>query len=288
FPQYFREKIQACLTLFWTFQAPFFQKASPAELLSNILYRTLSDSLLGYTYIDFCAGAGGPTPFIEQNLNAQLSSPPASPFTEVSNSNGLTSRSSRAVSSYDGPVKFVLTDLHPPINAWTELSKRSDNLSFISESVDAANAPANLNVQGGKKAFRLYNLAFHHFDDDLAKAILRNTIETADGFGIFELQERTISSILTIFAMGFTLFLISPFYFWRSPGQLFFTYVIPIIPFVLVFDGIVSSLRTRSAEEVRALMKECGAPCDNWSFKNGSEQHTWPTGYMTWIIGTKD
>jgi hypothetical protein len=87
--------------------------------------------------------------------------------------------------------------------------------------------------------------------------------------------------------MGLLMFLITPFYFWRSPGHLFFTYVIPILPFVLVVDGYISSLRTRSAEEVQALMERCGASCDGWAIKSGAEQHTFPTGYMTWIIGTK-
>lgn len=88
--------------------------------------------------------------------------------------------------------------------------------------------------------------------------------------------------------MGVMIMFITPFYFWRSPGHLFFTYIIPIIPFVLVFDGYISSLRTRSAEEVQALMKECGASCDGWTVRSGHEQHTWPTGYLTWIVAIKD
>ncbi|KAG4417301.1 hypothetical protein IFR04_009591 [Cadophora malorum] len=296
FPQYLREKVQSCLTLCWTFRVPVLQKASPAQLVASTLYRTLADDVTSYTYVDFCAGAGGPTPFIEKDLNAQLSShTPASPYTASLNASkaALTPRSPHAATSPrtltpdNGAVQFILTDLHPHIPDWTEASKRSENLTFVSDPVDAANAPASLNGKDGRKIFRLYNLAFHHFEDKLGLDILRNTIETADGFGIFELQERTISSLLTIFAMGLLMFLITPFYFWRSPGHLFFTYIIPIIPFVLVFDGYVSSLRTRSAEEVQALMKECGASCDGWTVKNGQEQHTWPTGYMTWVIGIK-
>lgn len=89
-------------------------------------------------------------------------------------------------------------------------------------------------------------------------------------------------------AVGILMFLITPFYFWRSPGHLFFTYIIPIIPFVVFFDGVVSSLRTRSAEEIQDLMKKCGANCDGWTVKSGQEQHTWPTGYMTWFIAVKN
>jgi hypothetical protein len=176
------------------------QKASPAQLVASTLSRTLSDTITAYTYVDFCAGAGGPTPFIEKDLNAQLSSRiPTSPFVSNGHAKGLTPRSPRSVKSgsENGAVKFVLTDLHPHIPDWTEASKRSENLSFVSDSVDAANAPADLNGQDGKKIFRLYNLAFHHFEDKLGSAILNNTIETADGFGHVMLLPSNVYYVLT-------------------------------------------------------------------------------------------
>ena len=83
-------------------------------------------------------------------------------------------------------MKFVLTDLKPHPEAWKALTKKSENLSYVEEAVDAADAPKNLlkNVEGvqGKKVMRLFSLAFHHFDDELAAKILENTAETADGF----------------------------------------------------------------------------------------------------------
>ena len=83
-------------------------------------------------------------------------------------------------------MKFVLTDLKPHPEAWKALTKKSENLSYVTEGVDAANAPKDLlrGVDGvqGKKVMRLFSLAFHHFDDDLAARILDNTAETADGF----------------------------------------------------------------------------------------------------------
>lgn len=104
---------------------------------------------------------------------------------------------------------------------------------------------------------------------------------------IFELQSRTLSSFITITAMGLLFALITPFYFWRDPGHLFFTYVIPIVPFVVVFDGYISSIRMRTPEEIQVLLEECGASTEGWTFESGSEQHTFPTGYMHWFIGTK-
>lgn len=83
-------------------------------------------------------------------------------------------------------VKFVLTDLNPHPQAWKGLAKKSTNLSYVAQGVDAANAPKDLlrGVEGvqGKKVMRLFSLAFHHFDDGLAARILDNTAETADGF----------------------------------------------------------------------------------------------------------
>jgi hypothetical protein len=53
--------------------------------------------------------------------------------------------------------------------------------------VDAARVPRDLigrYRREGKKVFRLFNLAFHHFDDELARRILRDTVDGGDaGFG---------------------------------------------------------------------------------------------------------
>jgi hypothetical protein len=304
-PNYLREKVQSGLTLAWTFRMPVLQKTSPAQLVASTLRRVLASSVTNYTYVDFCAGAGGPTPFIERDLNAQLMLDRQKSSTTA---NRHTTKSSTSANSEEdsGEVKFVLTDLHPHIPEWTKAAAKSEHLSFVSKPVDATNAPTDLIKRDGKKTFRLFFLAFHHFDDPMARDILRNTLETADGFGyitvsvkrvlsadstrdsIFELQERTISSIITVTAMGILMFFISPFYFWRSPGHLFFTYIIPLIPLILVLDGYVSSLRTRTSEEIHELMKECGASADGWTVKSGAAQHTWPTGYMTYVIGVKD
>jgi len=78
----------------------------------------------------------------------------------------------------------VLTDLHPHLDAWTAAAKKSDHLTFAVGSVDAANAPGGLlGDEPDEKVFRLFNLAFHHFDDELGGRILRNSVETAGGFG---------------------------------------------------------------------------------------------------------
>ena len=282
FPPYLRAKVQAGLTLLWTLKLPLVQASSPAALVAKTIHRVLGDNISDYTYVDFCAGAGGPTPFIEKDLNARL---------RHTNSDGHVND---ADDSNNG-IDFVLTDIAPHLEAWEEAAKRSDNIHYISTSVDAANAPRDLlnpftkkgsEFKAKQKVFRLFNLAFHHFEDPLAAKILQNSIDTSDGFGIFELQGRTFSSMITMSLMWPVLLLVSPFYFWNSPGHLFFTYIIPIIPFVIVVDGYTSSLRTRTADEIMALISRNGS-VPGWEFRSGSECHSWPTGEMTYFIGIK-
>ena len=169
--------VQSCLTVAWNFRMPIMQKHSPAQVVSSILYNTLDNSVTEYTYVDFCAGAGGPTPCIERELNQKLAKTKSSPE--------RTGPAATAVVNGEPnePVQFVMTDLHPHIAEWKEACSKSKNLTFVPKPVDATNAPADLILDDGKKVFRMFNLAFHHFDDNLGRDILKNTLETSDGFG---------------------------------------------------------------------------------------------------------
>ncbi|KAK3945679.1 hypothetical protein QBC46DRAFT_302907 [Diplogelasinospora grovesii] len=317
FPAMFRARVQAALTIAWTFKVPGLQKTSPARMVASLLSSNLGSSVRDYVFIDFCAGGGGPTPSIEKHLNQSLDSsssaisrPSSSSSTgpkgpsyaaivaegpAVTNgTNGSSAPNGHSTTTSDQPVRFVLTDLHPHVEDWQKAASASPNLSYIPDSVDAANAPADLvgrYKRDGKKVFRLFNLAFHHFDDPLARAILKNTVETSDGFGIFELQERNFSSFLTCCAFGLGIMLVAPYYawVWRSPMTLFFTYIVPILPFVLVFDGWMSALRTRTPDEVEVLLRTCGAGTPeeiskHWEVRSGKSMFLWPFGYLNWII----
>ncbi|CAJ2652052.1 unnamed protein product [Trifolium pratense] len=110
FPDYLRKRIQSCLTRFWTFKFPLLQELSAAQLVAQTLCRVLVDPGR-YRYIDFCAGAGGPTPTIEQELNSQVGSHDS--VTEKKNGT-------------KAPVHFVLTDLHPHIFEWVKICKHTE------------------------------------------------------------------------------------------------------------------------------------------------------------------
>lgn len=73
------------------------------------------------------------------------------------------------------------------------------------------------------------------------------------------------------------------------------TYFLPMIPFILVIDGLVSCWRTRSAAHVEHLSKlatiaialEGREQDSGWQWTSGRERHSWPGGDMVYMIGTK-
>lgn len=82
-------------------------------------------------------------------------------------------------------------------------------------------------------------------------------------------------------------------------GTLIFTYLIPLIPFVLVLDGLISVYRTRSPSHVLhlanlatlslALEGEDKVTGDmDWKWEHGAERHTWPFGRLVWVVGRRD
>lgn len=133
------------------------KNGSPAFQASKILVQELGglSKTVNYMFIDSCAGAGGPTPIIEPQLNEQL------------HAAGL------------GSVRFKLTDLWPDLKAWREIASKSENISYIEEPIDARAAKR---LSGSKKECRIYNLCFHHFDDPAAAEVLESAVQSSDAF----------------------------------------------------------------------------------------------------------
>jgi hypothetical protein len=216
-----------------------------------------------------------------------------------------------------------MTDIKPHVSAWKTIAAKSASLGYISEPVDATNPPAAVisgradmlqnedSDQAKRPIFRLYCLSFHHFDDEMAKRVLKSTFETADAFAIIELQDRRFWSFVIMLLNFFIVIFGSPIWFWNDPTHLALTYIIPVLPLIMVFDGTVSSLRTREFRELMELvdvvlnepnesqsslkgeMKHNGqlgsysTTRGAWVFENGREMHTFPFGFMNWVVGYK-
>ncbi len=116
--------------------------------------------------------------------------------------------------------------------------------------MDAKNVPKNL------KGLRTQFLSLHHFKPKDAKQILQNAVDSNSAIAIFEAQERSIPSILAMFFSPISVLVTTPFIRPFKIGRIIFTYLIPIIPIVVLWDGVVSSLRTYSVKEMTELVNQ--------------------------------
>ena len=66
-------------------------------------------------------------------------------------------------------------------------------------------------------------------------------------------------------------------------SRLFWTYVVPVVPLVLLFDGIVSCLRTYTPEELRDFTEEFSACGYAWEI--GEERAARSPVAITYLIG---
>ena len=64
--------------------------------------------------------------------------------------------------------------------------------------------------------------------------------------------------------------------------RLLFTYIIPIIPIIVLWDGVVSSLRTYSVDEMQQLIKSVE---NNENFDWHIEKKKAKMGFVIYTIG---
>jgi len=175
-------------------------------------------------------------------------------------------------------LKILLTDYFPNISAFEYTQKQADNFDFVKTSVDARNVPENL------KGLRTQFLSFHHFETKDAQQILQNAIDSNSSIAIFEGQERSVPSIIAMILSPISVLLTTPFIRPFKIGRIIFTYLIPIVPILVLWDGVVSSLRTYSVEEMNELISKL----------NNKESFNWEVGKVKsgpakilYLLGTK-
>ena len=157
-------------------------------------------------------------------------------------------------------LKIIMTDYFPNITAFKYHQKLADNFEYESNRVDARNVPSRL------KGLRTLFLTFHHFKPNEAKQILQNAIDSKSSIAVFEGQERSFASLLAMIFSPVTVLLTTPFIRPFKLGRIIFTYLIPIVPLFVLWDGVVSSLRTYSVKEMNELISDLNVTKDySWN-----------------------
>lgn len=182
--------------------------------------------------IDLCSGGGGPWVSMHRALAMQNSGQ---------------------------HLDICLTDKYPNIGAFQSARAASGGtISYCAEPVDATTIPSGL------EGFRVLFTSFHHFAPDQAAAILQNAVKDRQGIAIFEAARRRPLSILLTFLVPLGALLTVPIIRPFRISRLFWTYLIPVIPFVLWFDGILSCLRAYSPAELSQLISRLEANDYKW------------------------
>ncbi|MCB9223452.1 MAG: hypothetical protein H6582_04680 [Crocinitomicaceae bacterium] len=160
-------------------------------------------------------------------------------------------------------LKITLTDYYPNLNAFNNAKEEDPELySFVEESVDARNVPVHLN------GFRTQFLSFHHFKPEDALKILQNAVDNNAGIGIFEGQKRDVPHFIKNLLSPVSIIIATPFIRPFKAGRILFTYILPIVPLFVLWDGVISVLRTYSVKEMEDLVQKV----------NGSESYEWKIG----------
>jgi hypothetical protein len=176
--------------------------------------------------IDLCSGSGGAMPQIIEDLLKR---------------------------DYD--VRAYLTDLYP-----NPKSGSGPRIKWLPEPVDATHVPPKLT--GVRTMFS----AFHHFRPDAAQAILRDAFERRRAICIFESGSGTPLGIAAMLGVPFAVLALMPLARPFRWANLLFTYTVPLTPFIVLWDGIVSMLRIYSPEQMQKLTVDLQAPDYFWEF----------------------
>ena len=199
--------------------------AAMVPILAAALQRTGTRQVL-----DLCSGAAGPWLWLQPVL------------------------AERGVS-----VSVCLTDKYPNVEAFRQTNRLThQSISYHLESVDATRVPEELT------GFRTIFSAFHHFRPEQACAVLTNAVHKRQGIAVFEGTQHSVLALLLMLLVPLMVLLMTPFIRPFRWSRLLWTYLIPLLPLVVLFDGLVSCLRTYSVEELRDLAARLDANDYHW------------------------
>ena len=245
---WFPALIRNCMTEYLRFLFQTFQLYKPVgPLLREILLKTNNTTIL-----DLCSGSGGAMEDVYKNLQQTLGK----------------------------EVKIILSDLFPSQMIYKQLhDKTNGGISYIAMPVDACAVPLEL------EGFRTLFSGFHHFAPPKAKAIFSNAIACNREIGIFDGGNKSIAMILAIIILHpFMLFFCTPFIKPFRMSRLLFTYLLPLIPFCTVWDGIVSIIRLYKPAEMEQIARQADVN-NNYHWISGKLKNKYGMS-IAYLIGT--
>lgn len=189
--------------------------------------------------LDMCSGSGGPMPEVVELLRK-----------EEGNEN----------------LRLTLSDLYPNLTIAKDINAKADpKFNYLTEPLDATA------VGQEYKGLRTMVCSLHHMPPTVARNILKSAKDDRQPICVFEISDNSIPKFLWWLAIPtaipMTLF-ITPFVRPMSWQQILFTYLIPILPLVIAWDGAVSNIRTYTLEDMDELLE--GLHADDYTWEKGT------------------
>ena len=169
--------------------------------------------------VDLCSGGGGPMLSIAESLQH--------------NGSG---------------VHVTMTDLYPDPGGMQLANDRGGpGLRYDGEPLDASNIPSD------RTGLRTLFNAFHHLRPELAQGVLASAVKGRRPIAVVEVLQRKPLAVLGILFTPIVSLFVVPFLRPFRLAWIPLTYLLPVIPFFILWDGIVSCLRIYDEQELLAL-----------------------------------
>lgn len=196
--------------------------------------------------VDLCSGAGGPWPELIDDVR-----------------NGVPE------------VEVCCCDLYPNARA-ASVFEAVEGLSYRMEPTCARDVPGDLD------GVRTLFTALHHFDPETVSSILASAKAARVPIAAFEVTHRSAIGVAATLAMPVFALALMPRVRPRRFLPLLLSYLPPLVPLAIGWDGTVSTLRSYRAEELREMVE----PLQSADYRFTVEER--PTGTplpMTCLIG---
>jgi SAM-dependent methyltransferase len=160
-------------------------------------------------------------------------------------------------------VRFVLTDLHPRVEAWSKAAaEMPDAIAFERSPVDATDVPRRLSAG---RARTIINV-LHHFPPELATAVLRDAVKSGQGIFVSEAFDRNPLAFARFAPAGLPALLATPLLTERDRlAKMALTWLTPAALGIAIWDGVVSTLRIYDEQDLREMVAPFGGGY-RWEF----------------------
>lgn len=200
--------------------------------------------------VDLCSGGGGPVVSLVRRLREK----------------------------HGREATATLTDKFPNVDAFRRAEHEFPGIvAGRREPTDATAVPEEL--AGVRTIFN----AFHHLPPAIATAVLADAAEKRQPILTFEIVERSWQGAVISLGSPVSVYAFTPFIRPRSASTLALTYLVPVIPLLVGWDGFASCLRAYSIPELRAMV----APLQRPDYRFRVERNWLPMrpGFVTSVIG---